>query len=158
MIVREYRPADYRRFREMNFALQEFEHALEPASRTRWRDRGESYASAAVANHETGASRIFVVEADEEVFGFITCRIDVNANPILDESLHRQLTVQDIYLEPAFRGRGIGQGLLQAAMSYGRARGVSHATIGVLHKNPLAVSAYVNAGFELYEHKLLRRL
>jgi GNAT superfamily N-acetyltransferase len=158
MQIREYAQADFERFQEMNFSLQELERQWEPDCRAYWKDLGESYAMAVAQDHADGKSMIFVVEAADEVLGFLTCRIDASTNPISGEGLRRYLYIQDIYIEPAMRRQGIGQALLHTAECHGKAHGVRYAIIGVLQKNRVAHQAYLKAGFEPFELKLRKML
>ncbi|WP_371360943.1 GNAT family N-acetyltransferase [Afipia sp. GAS231] len=54
---------------------------------------------------------------------------------------------------PAYRGRGLVQGLIQHALDRGRAAGFSRASISFLIGNDQAERSYAKAGFTFAEEK-----
>lgn len=61
------------------------------------------------------------------------------------------LNVHDLVVHDDFRGRGIGQLLLQGAEALARERGCCKLTLEVLEGNHGAMSVYRRAGFRPYE-------
>jgi ribosomal protein S18 acetylase RimI-like enzyme len=61
------------------------------------------------------------------------------------------LNVHDLFVKPAYRGRGIGQALLWAAEREARARGCVKLTLEVLSGNTRALSSYERFGFRRYQ-------
>ena len=60
------------------------------------------------------------------------------------------LHIHSIYVEPNHRGEGIGQGLVEAALEWGRAKGCAEAELNTLVGNP-ARGLYERVGFEVFE-------
>ena len=55
-----------------------------------------------------------------------------------------------LYVEPRYRGEGMGRRLLEEALTWGRDRGCTEATLSVLAGNP-ARDLYERVGFEVFE-------
>lgn len=60
------------------------------------------------------------------------------------------LNVHDIAVDPAHRGQGVGQALLQAMEAHARTAGCCKVTLEVLSGNTQAQRAYEKFGFEQY--------
>lgn len=60
------------------------------------------------------------------------------------------LNIHDIAVLSAYRGRGIGQALLDAAQTHARATGCCKLTLEVLTGNAPALHSYLQFGFEPY--------
>lgn len=61
------------------------------------------------------------------------------------------MNIHDIAVDPAFRGKGVGQALLGALQEYARARGCCKLTLEVLSGNRVAQASYARFGFAQYE-------
>ncbi|MEN1928243.1 GNAT family N-acetyltransferase [Luteimonas sp. MJ250] len=59
----------------------------------------------------------------------------------------RHLLVDELYLEPAARGRGLGGALLAAACDWARGQGAEVARLEVNRHNPRAKALYLRHGF-----------
>lgn len=59
----------------------------------------------------------------------------------------RHVLVDEVYLEPAARGRGLGGALLAAACDWARAQGAAIARLEVNRHNPRARALYLRNGF-----------
>lgn len=59
----------------------------------------------------------------------------------------RHVLVDELYLEPAARGRGLGAALLARACDWARQRGAEVARLEVNRHNPRAKALYQRAGF-----------
>lgn len=59
----------------------------------------------------------------------------------------RHVLVDEIYLEPAARGRGLGRVLLAAACDWARGQGAEVARLEVNRHNPRAKALYIGHGF-----------
>ncbi len=55
--------------------------------------------------------------------------------------------LEELYVVPEFRGRGIGRALLEAAMDYARARGAAHVDLNTSEADVAARGLYESAGF-----------
>lgn len=65
--------------------------------------------------------------------------------------------VHALYVQPHCRRKGIGRGLLQEALNWGRANGCEEATLNVLARNP-ARDLYGSLGFEVAESEMRLKL
>ncbi|MGW7435084.1 GNAT family N-acetyltransferase [Streptomyces sp. NPDC054849] len=61
---------------------------------------------------------------------------------------NRRLTIEDIEVSPAHRGRGIGRALIECAAEFARERGAEHLWLEVSTVNAPAVHAYRRMGFD----------
>ena len=55
--------------------------------------------------------------------------------------------LEELYVVPSLRGRGIGRGLLDAAMDAARAEGATHMELGTSENDEAARSLYESSGF-----------
>jgi len=53
-----------------------------------------------------------------------------------------------MYVRPAFRGKGINHSLLEALISWAKAKGISEIRLDVYDENIVAKNAYLKAGFK----------
>ncbi|MFF1479124.1 GNAT family N-acetyltransferase [Streptomyces sp. NPDC058301] len=60
---------------------------------------------------------------------------------------NRRLTIEDIEVAPAHRGRGIGRALMGHAVEFARERGAGHIWLEVSNINAPAIHAYRRMGF-----------
>ena len=65
--------------------------------------------------------------------------------------------VDDLYVQPAFRGAGLGTAALAAACEYCTSRGVRALHLEVERGNPAAQRLYEKAGFTANDRQLLTR-
>ncbi|MFD0377169.1 GNAT family N-acetyltransferase [Streptomyces sp. NPDC127112] len=88
----------------------------------------------------TGQARTFVALDGGTLCGFAAVRY---------APWNRRLTVEDIEVAPAHRGRGIGRALMDLAAGFARERGAAHLWLEVSSVNAPAVHAYRRMGFTL---------
>ena len=55
--------------------------------------------------------------------------------------------IEDLYVVPERRGRGLGRALLEAAMDHARERGAGHIDLGTSEDDVAARALYESAGF-----------
>ncbi|MFI9722266.1 GNAT family N-acetyltransferase [Streptomyces sp. NPDC052396] len=92
----------------------------------------------AQADPEPAGMQRFVAVHGDLVCGFADVRY---------ESWNRRLTIADIAVSPAHRGRGAGRALLERALEHGRRAGAGHLWLEVTHVNAPAIRAYLRMGF-----------
>jgi len=98
-----------------------------------------------------------VAELEGEVVGFVWCKSQ--AAPALPAFIQEPLlVVGDLVVREALRGRGIGRALLEAALSWGRARGLARAQLTVFERNERALSFYAELKFRPLSVVLMRDL
>lgn len=59
--------------------------------------------------------------------------------------------LEELYIVPALRGKGLGRALLEAAMEAARERGASHMDLGTGQGDVAARALYESAGFDNHE-------
>jgi len=65
------------------------------------------------------------------------------------EPWHARLVLWFLYIEPAWRRRGIGRGLLERVEAYGRKVGASHVWLETSNVNVPGIAAYNRLGYTL---------
>ncbi|GAA0267262.1 hypothetical protein GCM10010302_01290 [Streptomyces polychromogenes] len=88
----------------------------------------------------TGHARTFVALDGATLCGFAAVRY---------APWNRRLTIEDIEVAPAHRGRGIGRALMDRAAGFARELGAAHLWLEVSSVNAPAVHAYRRMGFTL---------
>ena len=75
-----------------------------------------------------------------------TCGIHRGESP---KTCHSAFIVS-VYLQPAWRGQGVADALIEACLAWGRAHKVSVAKLGVSTDNIAAIRCYTRCGFTVY--------
>lgn len=83
-----------------------------------------------------------------ETVGFCWC-------VFFDPGTGLEAEVAEVYVRPAFRGRGVGRRLLRRAVELFRERQVTFASVWTHENNPQAVHLYEQAGFRRTEQVVL---
>lgn len=98
-----------------------------------------------------------VADLDGTVAGFIWCKSQLP--PSLPAFIQEPvLIIGDLIVREAMRGRGIGRALLDAALDWGRARGLKRAQLTVFERNEVARSFYAELEFRPLSVVLMREL
>lgn len=90
--------------------------------------------------------RLLVAEHDARVIGCAFARIEA-AKPWLRHAHEAYMGL--MFVEPAWRGRGVNAGLLCELQAWCRGRGIREVRLDVYADNIAAVSAYRKAGFRV---------
>ncbi|WP_411102622.1 GNAT family N-acetyltransferase [Streptomyces sp. cmx-4-9] len=101
-------------------------------------EQGVGAGAGAGAEDSAGDARTYVALDDGRVCGFAAAGYS---------SWNRRLTVEDIEVAPAHRGRGIGRALMECVAGFARERGADHLWLEVSSVNAPAVHAYRRMGF-----------
>ncbi|HEY3416261.1 MAG TPA: GNAT family N-acetyltransferase, partial [Armatimonadota bacterium] len=88
----------------------------------------------------------FLAEDDGNPIGF-ACVFGLMPPFSPDEEPREYTFVSDLYVDPAYRGRGIGKALLQRAEAYGRTLGAPRIELATHAGNP-ALAFYRQLGFD----------
>jgi ribosomal protein S18 acetylase RimI-like enzyme len=99
----------------------------------------------------TPAARAWVAEADEALVGWILTR------PILTEDGYDLGGIEDVVVEDAYRGQGIGRRLIVLAEEHWRAAGKAAIQLTVRADNAAALSLYRSLGYSIKEARLRMR-
>ncbi len=90
-------------------------------------------------------SVVMVAECNGQLVGSGYARIEVS-KPYLQHGRHAYLGF--MYVDPAYRGRGINQKILEALKSWSLAKGITEMRLEVYQGNTAAIRAYEKAGFQ----------
>jgi len=102
---------------------------------------------AAVANHLISLldhEQVVVCSVEGHLAGYVS--IVAHLTPL--EEKWAAATISDLYVQPIYRGNGIGKALVEDAVSRIRARGLDGVTLQVDPQNAAALALYRRLGFE----------
>lgn len=85
------------------------------------------------------ADGIFVAEADGQVIGYITARVDAET---------KIAGIPNLGVRPEYRGRGLGRTLIETAIRYAEESGMHYIRIETLAHNAVGQHLYPSCGFE----------
>ena len=87
---------------------------------------------------QTNPSGVFVAELDDTVVGFITTRVDYEIG---------KGRIPNLAVDAQAQGKGIGRQLIEHALGYFRAEGMSFAMIETMDNNLIGQHLYPACGF-----------
>jgi GNAT superfamily N-acetyltransferase len=117
---------------------------------------GMSDSAAQIAHRLAACAEIetaLVAELDGQIGGFACLRV---VPCVLYAQPYAELT--ELYVEPAFRRRGVGRALIQRAEQLARARGAADLLIMTGTGNVAAQALYRAAGYDTYAVALNRKV
>ncbi|MBM6594961.1 GNAT family N-acetyltransferase [Microvirga pudoricolor] len=144
-------------------AVVEFIHRLNVFEAALTGDRRQDYGAARGYYGELqqrisrNGGRIVLAIADRQVIGIMGFSLDEDAAYITDD-VRRHGTVTDLVVAEEWRGRGVGQTLLQEAERLTREAGFKRLMIGALAANERARRTYEAFGFAPYVEILTKEL
>jgi GNAT superfamily N-acetyltransferase len=100
------------------------------------------------------SAAVFLAEENERPLGYVSGHIEFDARRVLC----RRGVVEDWFVLPEARGRGIGPTLLDTLIAWFRADGCELVESGTWAFNEKARRAHARAGFQEIEIKLRRKL
>lgn len=89
------------------------------------------------------SDRVLVAEVGDEPVGLAVAHLMWPA-PVY--APHLMVWVDDLYVQPGYRGQGVGRALLDALRAWGREKGATDLRAGVLATNPGARRFWAGAG------------
>jgi GNAT superfamily N-acetyltransferase len=113
--IRRARPGEEARLVDL------YEWLLEPPGHTPARWDPSRAAETLAGAIDDDAAAVFVAEEDGEPAGVCTAYLDLNS-----VRFGLRCWVEDLVVRPGSRSRGIGGGLLDAALEWARGRGATH--------------------------------
>ena len=143
MKIRSFRPSDLETLKTITAICfdgvsidQNIEqlHGLIHGKDWRWRKKRHIDDDAAV-----NAAGILVAEVDGQIVGYISTRVDPAT---------RIGGIPNFAVLPAFQQRGIGRRLLEEAVAYLAAEGMTYARIETLDQNDIGAHFYPDFGFQ----------
>ena len=140
-IIRPLYPDEWAIYRELRLrsladAPDAFYSTLDAESARSAEDWAARLAAAAVS----GADCPLVAELDGQPAGLVWAKMD-SINPLL-------VHLFQMWVAPECRGKGVGRGLLDAALAWAREREVRFAELDVTLGNASALRLYERAGFK----------
>ena len=99
-------------------------------------------------------AHILLTEEDGQAVGFVSGRVKVDNDELQVEAWQTHGHISDLYVVPAYRGRGVAQRLLRAMADRLQGEGACRLSIGVLSANKAAVKAYERFGFQPFQMRL----
>lgn len=147
VLIRDARDADGPRLEAFMAALQDFERAIEP-NRTPGAEMAASHVAALIgwAGEHPGGS-VLVAEVSGEVAGFLITGIVHELGTYVPEDARIVGDLSDLWVEPAFRGRGIARALIAGAEARLRAAGIRRVQVSAVPGNAAALALYRRLGY-----------
>jgi GNAT superfamily N-acetyltransferase len=154
--IRPFDPArDARSLRQCIIEHQDFHRDLEPS----W-PAGEPIAAEYLTYLEQECSLrngcILIAHDGQDAAGFV-CVVASTRGAAPDDP-DPYAWIQDIFVMPGWRRRGVASLLLAEAEQFARAQGARQLRLGVLDRNPDARMFYERHGFREYTHVLTKPL
>jgi ribosomal protein S18 acetylase RimI-like enzyme len=106
----------------------------------------------AVLAADPSLGRIFLIETGNETAGYVVLTLGFSL-----EFLGRDAFVDELFVSPEHRGRGLGLAALRFLESAAAALGVAALHLEVGPENETALGLYRRAGFEDRRHRLMTR-
>ena len=155
-LIREYRPEDYTQVEECFVELQEFERSIEPR-RVEGKVVAEKYLRFMFDKCAQTQGKVFVLEAEEKIVGFVSVWAKVKTNGMVNEE-SEMARVSDLVVVDSHRGRGWGRALLQHAEDYALTQGATAISLMVLAENTRARRLYIDFGYRENQVELIKPL
>jgi ribosomal protein S18 acetylase RimI-like enzyme len=107
-----------------------------------------------------GSDGIFLVAAagDGRVVGVLVGYVHQAGDRLVDAAFDRSAYICDLFVQSAWRRRGVGSALVRAFEDTMRAKGLRWMSVCVKSRNASARAAYRALGFEEYETILAKRI
>lgn len=146
-IIRPAEERDIPRVGELLREVNEVHHTIRPdLFKTGARKYNDAELRAVLRNPD---APVFVYEADGKVYGYAFCKIlknlrnDGNLVPITS------LYLDDLCVDEAARGRGIGTSLYRFVLGYAKENGCHNLTLNVWEGNAAALAFYRKCGMKV---------
>jgi GNAT superfamily N-acetyltransferase len=97
-------------------------------------------------------ARIYLIEEHARAIGYLAVTLGFSI-----EAGGRDAFVDELYVERAAQGRGMGTRALQFALDVCRALGAKRACLEVEHHNPRAQALYARLGFSAHTRSLMSK-
>jgi ribosomal protein S18 acetylase RimI-like enzyme len=156
VLIREYRSEDSQQVERCFIELQDFERQIEPR-RVEGKIVAEKYLQHMFEKCAQTQGKVFVLEADGKIAGFVSVWVKVKVNGLVNEP-SEVAYISDLVVTAAYRGQGWGRALLQRAEDYACSQGATMLGIGVLAENAGARRLYNDFGFRENQVELLKPL
>ncbi len=148
--ISAYQPSDLGIIAEFVSAIREYERAAVPELKP-GHEIAQSYAEQLVRLTSERMGCIFLAKTKARPIGFICAWIDEDDDPLLREETRSHAYVSDLFVDEAWRRKGVASHLLGAAENEMRLRGCKRIRICSKAANTAAIGCYGRAGFQAYE-------
>jgi len=95
--------------------------------------------------YEEDQNQILVAEEDNEIVGYI---VFLKRDEFPLETAYTWASINELYVQPAYRRRGIATKLIKQAFTYLSSIGVTHVRLNVTIENRAAINLYRKIGFK----------
>jgi ribosomal protein S18 acetylase RimI-like enzyme len=148
-IIRAYQPQDFEQVRECYIELQEFERSIEP-SRLPGKIAADAYIDYMFAKCSEYDGTLLVAEVEQRVVGFVCvwARVKPDEVEALLNAPAESAVISDLVVLSAYRAKGLGRALMDAAEKFAIEKGASTLRISALAGNEAARRLYRSAGFD----------
>ena len=114
----------------------------------------QGYVEFLIDSCQPNLGNVTVAEYDGMVVGYAAYWEE----PIRFSRVTKQLYLSDLFVDPAYRGRGIGKALLVQVEKAAADRGLSQIGLTVLARNAAARALYEKIGYRDYESHMVKIL
>ena len=98
---------------------------------------------------------VFIAVEDGRIIGMIMGK---SYNTISISKYKRKGYISNLYVDKAYRKKGIGEKLIQHTLKWLKKQGVPHATVEIHIKNQAAINLHHKLGFRDYTIKLTKNI
>ncbi len=148
--IEPYRADDRDTIRSFVAAIQDHERAQVPSLRP-GHAIAESYTVHLLRSVAARGGAMLMARADPGTVGFVCAWPGEDDDPLVEPDSRAHGYVSDLFVEPAWRRRKVGQRLLRAAEREMAARGCKRLRICAKAANQAALASYAAFGFAAYE-------
>lgn len=154
MLIREYIIKDNEKLIAALYRFQGYLAELDPLKRVQCQSGfGEVYVDDLLKKISKNNGKILIVEEDGGVIGFASGYIEeISEQERLGYIPVISGYIPDIYLDPEYRGTGIGAQLMEKMEQYFKEKGCNLVSFKVLKSNEVAHEFYKKLGYEDREY------
>jgi GNAT superfamily N-acetyltransferase len=158
LTIRDAGAADHAAIKTMNDGIQQAELDIVGYPMLTPDRLPQSYLENMLAPNPQRQGELLVCEAEGRVVGFLRGLAAGDDDCLVEADFNSFAIVSDLFVEPAFRSRGVAQALLGEFSARMQAKGFKWLRIWAKAKNSKAIGAYLRFGFEPYDAVFVKPL